>query len=133
MNYSLKASHQLIHSSVVEINVGIICSCMPILPLLFKHIGKSERYRKSLSLVRYFRPGTKTSNPSEEKAAGLAERGDVSHKVRVAIPRPTMTGLGTFIRGGGRSHPGTSDGDEAFEQLESIDDEYHTQLKAVKR
>lgn len=101
---------------------------MPLLPLLFKRIATSESYRRSITVLRYFRR-TEDSNISEEKRTGT-EDSDTPCKVRVAVPKPTMTGLGTFIRGGNRSRLQPSVRDESFMQLDSFHDDYHEQLKA---
>lgn len=108
---------------------------MPVLPVLFKHIGKTESYRKSLYMLRYFRLGSTPSKQSQEgeKSTGSEESERPHHRIRLAIPRPTMTGLRTFIRGGAEDRSQLEP--EAFGQLDSVVDdelEYHVQLKATR-
>jgi len=108
--------------SVAELNAGIICSCMPIVFVTFK--GFSTRISK-ITWLRYFRSIT---NSSTEKNAQLA--GPAVENVEIEIPKPVMTGVRSFIQRNFRSNPtrGDTTHTESYVDLESMSDEYHTQL-----
>lgn len=114
----------LIVIRVVELNAGIICSCMPVLPILLKRVAKSESYRKSSSVLRYLRIRRTATESSEEKMSGSGES-NAFQKIQIAVPKPTMTGLRTFIRGGNRSQLQPNVRNESFAQLDSVDDYHH--------
>jgi hypothetical protein len=110
---------------------------MPVLPVLFKHFAKTESYRRSVSVFRYIRFGSKESCQQLEEGAGK-EGSDAEgrYKIRLAFPKATMTGLGTLIRGVNGSEDkeksGVSIREESFAQLDSVDEDYHMQLRASK-
>lgn len=88
-----------------ELNVGIICSCLPVTFVIFK--GFNMRV-PVISFVRYFRTRSRgkqssPSNPAEarDSSSHLAKEVDTSSLPR--IPRATLTGLRTFI-GRANSH-----------------------------
>jgi len=133
---SLSISHvqtyTLTYASVVELNAGIICCCMPVLPVLLKHVAKSDTYRKSVSALRNFRGSRgSTSDLGKDKDRNSNPR-DPKYEVKVAVPKPTMTGLRTFIWGGNKSQMLPTIRNNSFAPLESWDDDYHKQLKACR-
>lgn len=121
--------------TVIELSAGVICACMPVLPVLIKHVSNKETYRRSISMLRYFRGSSKNSSEGEKGSfKSGSEKNEDKPKVHLTIPKPTMTGLRTFIRGGNRSQINKSVGGESFAQLDSFDDEdYHAQLKRTTR
>lgn len=108
---------------------------MPVLPVLLKRVVNSESYRKSVSLlITYLRKGSKGRSEEKESEEGTGEgTSEGGWKIRLAIPKPTMTGLMSFVRGGGGTRVEKSVGMESFGQLDSVDDDYHRQLKALPR
>jgi hypothetical protein len=114
--------------TVIELNVGIICACLPVFPVLLKSLAKSESY---VSLVQRFRTRTRSKESTEEKDI-KSEDSDSSLKIQVQVPKPTMTGLMSFIRGGrGLGSVMRSGRDDSFLGLDSVnDDDYHGHLRA---
>ncbi|KAF2742829.1 hypothetical protein M011DRAFT_481299 [Sporormia fimetaria CBS 119925] len=114
--------------SVVEINAGIMCSCMPVLPVLVKRVAKSESYRKSVTYIRYLRRDSDASDGEKSKESGQKAHKS-SPRIRIAIPRPTMTGLGTLFRWESRAQTRTKE--SMLDSQGSFDEDYHVQLKAT--
>jgi hypothetical protein len=112
---------------VIELNAGIICSCMPVLPILVKRVTESDSCRKTISALRHFKF---TADSDDGNCAALKD-GGASPKLSLSIPKPTMSGLRTMIRGGSRVNQ--SLGEESFAHLDSFSDEYHAQLKSTSR
>jgi len=112
--------------SVAELNAGIICSCMPVVFVVFKGFSKRIFH---IPAVRYFRPRTKQSTGED---AGLAKPSVENDEVE--IPRPVMTGLRSFIRRAHRTNPTKGDTThiESYTELESLRDGYHTHLHPQK-
>ncbi|KAH7387002.1 hypothetical protein DE146DRAFT_666327 [Phaeosphaeria sp. MPI-PUGE-AT-0046c] len=114
--------------SIIELNVGIICSCIPVIVVLFKDFAHSSyitsfrRYLRS----RYASGHSDSESEVDEKAVqGLPE-----------VPRGTLSGLKTFVRKFDRSQS-RSQWDKTipksdFNTLGSTDESYHEVLKASK-
>ena len=89
--------HQLTFASLFELNVGIICSCMPCIPLLFRNEGMKHLLslaswaRLSSVFTRDVRTRSKDSSPM---------RGDGTGFVRVdsstAIKDPSSLEMGDY-------------------------------------
>ena len=140
MNRCSLANRVTPNPSVGELNGGIICACLPVVFILFKKSTKSGPWA---SLVRYFQThrsrkqstdGLGTEGSSDFSAAGdrMAEKGQLPK-----IPRATMTGLRSFIH---KSHRTQDPGAvmvhtelSTYNELASIDDEYHAQLLKTGR
>jgi hypothetical protein len=109
--------------SIIELNVAVICGCMPVLFVLMKTVAKKEYYP---ALLRYFRTRrTKASTEGEDQLPG-----PVTKQVLPAIPKPTMTGLRSFIWKAHRSQAQATIELETYDELTSVNDDYHAQLKA---
>ncbi|KAK2604307.1 hypothetical protein N8I77_007250 [Diaporthe amygdali] len=83
----------------IELNVGIICSCLPVTFVVFK--GLSMRATVT-SFVRYIRSKGKGKRDAPLDPAGARDSSsslakDLDDYVLPKIPRATMTGLRTFI------------------------------------
>lgn len=112
----------LIYSSIIELCVGIICSSVPILLVLFKQIAKNRSY---IRMVRYFRTLSGTAQDEVEH-----EKKSVSYRIMHKIPKPVITGLRSLLdrHGKSESDPGPSD-NEKYDTLDSAEDDYHMQLR----
>ena len=112
--------------SVAELNAGIICSCMPVVFVLFK--GFSNKFLRIPSL-RYFRSrGRRTAEGQDQLPVSVPK------EKLPQIPKATMTGLRSFIRKAYRSQAPATTQISAYSELNSIgsiNDDYHAQLKAA--
>ncbi|KAG6365791.1 hypothetical protein INS49_007402 [Diaporthe citri] len=114
-----------------ELNVGIICSCMPIVFVLFRG---SATFSPWSSLVRYLRTrgrhsaGTNSNQP-KDPFSGLSDEDPTLPQFQ----RRRLTGLHTFIHKSHRSPPpqGITVMTElsTYRTLASVEDTYHEQLK----
>ncbi|KAF2242994.1 hypothetical protein BU26DRAFT_609705 [Trematosphaeria pertusa] len=112
---------------IIELNVGLICSCLPVLFVFLKRVAKSNSY---ISLVRYFR--TRRSDGISQGQNNDSDHREKSDEIHLTIPKPTMTGLRSFIRKAHRSQPQQSYQLESYNELDSVNDDYHAQLKEAK-
>lgn len=110
---------------VVELNTGIICSCMPVIFVLFKPIIKTDAYRH---ISRYFYVRAPAVHPDVDGADGVAP----NPQRLPDIPKATISGIRTFVR---RIYRSTAiitletDTDHTFDDGTSANDGYHAQLK----
>ncbi|VUC24495.1 unnamed protein product [Clonostachys rosea] len=110
-------------ASSTELCLGIVCSCVPVVFILFKGGSQSLSAAWS-SLKRYGRHrGERTTDPETQSTEDMM--GDSLPKV----PRATMTGLRTFIRGGRHT---THNRTEPYNELHSFDADYHLQLQKIE-
>lgn len=115
-------------------NVGIICSCLPVVFATVKGLTTGDVWATIARYVktRGHRNGASGSGSvGEPKLPSTDTSGDENDLPE--IPRGTMTGVRTFIRKAHRS--GSSDSinvtteSHTFSDLESVDDYYHSQLQ----
>ncbi|KAI2780489.1 hypothetical protein F4815DRAFT_470442 [Daldinia loculata] len=114
----------------VELMAGIICSCLPVAFVTFKRVTITSW----ISLTRYVktlrsRRGGVTTDSSEPK---LVNDSVVSTNKLPKIPRATITGLRTFIWGSPRGQPRELSELSTYNEINSIDEEYHLQLRSVQ-
>lgn len=117
-----------------EMNVGIICSCLPVVFATVKGFTTGGLWT---TIVRYVKTGGNRSGASgsdgvgEPKVPSTGTSGDEHHLPK--IPRGTMTGVRTFIRKAHRSKSGDTINVttelHTFSESGSIDDSYHSQLQ----
>lgn len=108
-------------SSICEVNIAIICSCMPAFTAPLKII--TTRMLSSWNLVRKQSASILSPKEGADGPQGLP-----------GVPRANISGLRTFIRRFNRSssQQTTLMVDESnFSKLESVDEEYHRQLRAL--
>ncbi|KAH9863979.1 hypothetical protein J1614_009912 [Plenodomus biglobosus] len=113
---------------IVELNAGIICSCMPILLVFFKRTANNKVYT---SLRRWVR-SRRSQSSTEGDDQGVEERKN-SDEIQLTIPKAAMTGLRSFIRKANRSQPEPSYQVESYNELDSINDDYNEHLRADRK
>ncbi|RYP91932.1 hypothetical protein DL770_001906 [Monosporascus sp. CRB-9-2] len=117
--------------AVAELNVGVICCCMPIVFVMFKGLLKRSE-SAWMSLVGYLR--------SQSKRSGLATTesdtkvsSDTPGDRLPQIPKGTLSGLTSFIRKGPRSQgpktPGVETQASTYFELRSVDYDYHNYVQ----
>lgn len=109
--------------------MGIICSCLPVDFVLFKSAATTSwaSIRHVLHSYTLRRSNSRTDDKTDLKAPNSAE----GPKPLPKVPRATITGLRTFIRGG----PGASSDQtelSAYDSLHSVDEEYHGHLRQAR-
>jgi len=82
-----------------------------------------------VSMMRYLRTSHRTGEESKESNSRDQPKGSGGNRIRIFIPKPTMTGLRSFIRGAPRSQQGTELGNLSYGDLDSVTDDYHAQLR----
>jgi len=112
---------------IVELSIGIICSCMPVIFVLLKGMLKKEYFSY---LIRYFRTFTR------RHSGGSTEKQEKPQQVELpVIPKATVTGLRSFIRKfhlSSHAQTGTVSSYDDLTSMNSTNDDYHTHLKAGK-
>ena len=110
------------YTRIIELNVGIICSCLPIIVVLFKDVTKNP---KLLSLKRYLQKRHGSSGGSEDVEDESKPTNGLPN-----ISSATLNGLRTFIRRMNRTERIESTQMSTFNQLSSLEEDYHEYLKA---
>ncbi|KAF2197035.1 hypothetical protein GQ43DRAFT_497190 [Delitschia confertaspora ATCC 74209] len=115
---------------ILELNVGIICSCMPVVFILFKRVKLRSSYIAFLSYFRTRnRSGRTAGSDNDPRVVPVGE------DRLPAVPKPTLTGLRSFIKRVQRSQPGRTTRPtemSTYSEINSMNDDYHAQLKARK-
>ncbi|KAI0844616.1 hypothetical protein F5Y00DRAFT_273856 [Daldinia vernicosa] len=113
-----------------ELMAGIICSCLPVAFVTFRRVTITSW----ISLTHYVktlrsRPNGVITDSNESK---LVKDSVVSTNKLPKIPRATITGLRTFMWGSSRGQPRELSELSTYNEINSIDDEYHLQLKSAQ-
>jgi hypothetical protein len=111
----------------IEINVGIVCSCLPVVFVLFKQATTSSWTSLRSWGTRFFRrTGSRTLGKTE---SNRTKEPDSLNMDSLRIPRGTLTGLRTFF-GGTKTKSRIPDTElSIFADMASVEEEYHSQLK----
>ncbi|KAI1084718.1 hypothetical protein F5B20DRAFT_218899 [Whalleya microplaca] len=105
----------------IELNVGIMCSCMPIGFVVLNGLNK----RISDSFAKFISTHSKNNNPSNPSMQkGTSER---DHFPK--IPSGAITGLRSFIRKAHSSQTDRTFDMSTYNELNSIDETYHGHLE----
>ncbi|KAF2726751.1 hypothetical protein EJ04DRAFT_480099 [Polyplosphaeria fusca] len=112
---------------VIEVCVGIICSCLPVIFVFIKRVAATNSYN---SLLRYFWT-FRSKNDDKEQHEG-SEGTKTSYKLKMKIPKPTITGLRSFIWRGSKTQGSRTEELQSYDELDSKNDDYHAHLKTVK-
>ncbi|KAI1376583.1 hypothetical protein F4677DRAFT_418981 [Hypoxylon crocopeplum] len=119
-------------TSILEINVGLICLSMPVIFVLF--VGRFTNLSNTLSSWVGERRARR--HGSGESSAHLTPDHSVSPQLpSVLSPTPTLTGMRKFIRNLYRSGAQSSGHDTTlptFDDLTTADFSYHAQLKTIR-
>lgn len=110
-----------IHPSICEINIAIICSCMPAFAAPIK--GITSRVLASWNTMK---KRSETTLPAKESGGELHNLPE--------LPRANISGLRTFISRFNRSESKKTTvmvDVSNFSRLESVEEDYHRQLRAV--
>ncbi|KAK4223416.1 hypothetical protein QBC38DRAFT_487709 [Podospora fimiseda] len=140
-------------ASVIELNLGIICACVPIAFIIFrninspfissiknylnrmsKHTGSAFRYMSGREKASWPPPtGAERSRASNSSDEAVLPRVEGQHK-------PIMTGLRTFIGKIGSGSKTDSTGATqitkmstltTYSEIGSVEEEYHRQLRPI--
>jgi hypothetical protein len=116
---------------IVELNVAILCSCMPILFVVFKSAFTGDSL--FTRLLYYTGRRSRSSTREEGKPSSSQSKGQMNDPSRhrlPGVPRPVMTGMRSFIWKGSRSKRTQEDSEvSSYHELTSVNDEYHRQLR----
>ncbi|KAI2467416.1 hypothetical protein F4781DRAFT_402319 [Annulohypoxylon bovei var. microspora] len=113
----------------MELNVGVICSCMPVGFIMYKRVSTS-----SWTYIRHFLR-TRRSGSGDSTVVGsggdhkLPGSSDGLQDKLPDVPRATLTGLRTLLRGDRTVKPQGMTEMSTYTELRSVDEEYHAQLK----
>lgn len=126
-----------IFNSAVELNIGIVCACMPVAFVLFKTFAqKTESSYKYL--LGYILPRPTSSHNQQISPHDSTNTEGLRNEALPRVPKGTLSGLVSFMRTSSRSQHGTSNDAEldgatsAYFELTSIDYDYHSHLKGGK-
>ncbi|RWA06921.1 hypothetical protein EKO27_g8182 [Xylaria grammica] len=121
-----------LRQAVAELNVGILCACIPVFFVLFK--GVVKRTESSFLYLRGH-----LSPHGSRKGHNVDAAQNPQPKIMGLVPGGTLTGLRSIFRKAGRTqNQGTekaltdASGPE-FLELQSIDYDYHAQLRRGSR
>lgn len=120
----------LIILRVVELNIGIICGCMPVIFVFFKKASKNDTYQAFMKRFRTSLPRSSKEQPGLPTGSGADAR-----RIRLAIPKPIITGLRSLIHKmhhNEHSPPVESIATESYNDLDSGPYDYHKQLRAME-
>jgi len=99
---------------------------MPVVFVLLKGVKKSSTYG---TLLRYFRTRTRSSRNVEDESHPVEDAPQKKNVKLPTIPKPTMTGLMSFIRHGDRSQRGQATEMSSYSELGSVNVDYNRELK----
>lgn len=118
--------------SGLELQVGVICNCMPVSFVIFKRAASNSwtTIRRYLNM-RHRRPGGSTTavDSNEPKLLQISDEG---RKQLPNVPRATLTGIRTLLRGTSGRNATQSTELRTYSELNSVNDEYHAQLKKAQ-
>ncbi|KAI0852723.1 hypothetical protein F5Y00DRAFT_257982 [Daldinia vernicosa] len=119
-------------TSIVEINVGLICLSLPVIFVLF--VGRFTNLSKSVrSWIRERRSPHQSSN---ESSSNLTPNETVAPQIPSVPSDTSFSGMRKFIhniyRSGARSSARGETTVSTFDDLTSVDLNYHLQLKTMK-
>lgn len=97
---------------MAEINIGIVCSCMPIIFVLFKSmleksVSWASKIWSSRSTSRRLGPKSMDLSTTGASSSQMNPYKEVGNKQETLpqVPQGTLTGLRSFMRNAGRSRP----------------------------
>ncbi|KAH8586511.1 hypothetical protein B0O99DRAFT_528540 [Bisporella sp. PMI_857] len=112
---------------IVELNVGIICSCMPVVFVVLKSVLSGDSFFTRLIYYRsrHSKSTIKGAGQPDPDPYNL-EQGGFDNNALPAVPRAAMIGVRSFTWKGTRSKPIHGDsGISSYHELTSLHNDYH--------
>lgn len=107
---------------------------MPVIFVLCKHIAKNECY---INFMKSLRSRLSKSSGREKDSSDQENKGknkdEWNRSIHLAIPKPTISGLGSWVRRTERNGTGFNTQVDSYLGLESVGDDYHQHLKTEKQ
>lgn len=125
----MRLSTDYVQFSGLELQVGVICNCMPVSFVVFKRASSNFW----ATIRRYW--GMRCGRPDGSAPAidgngpGLLRISDEARKQLPNVPRATLTGIKMLFRGTSGRNATQSTELRTYSELNSVNDEYHAQLK----
>ncbi|KAH9905248.1 hypothetical protein F4778DRAFT_729157 [Xylariomycetidae sp. FL2044] len=113
--------------SIAEINVGLICSSVPVLPVAYKTLTGSRAWGSITSFIWSRRKGKGASEQSVSGGHAPSSRNRPNHWV--SIPKGTLTGIRTVVWGSRQRGANQATEMMTYTEIESINDEYHAHIR----
>lgn len=130
---SLWESIPIYTTSIIELNVGIICGCIPVIVVLFKDLAHSHYVTSIKRLIRS-RYGSRYASDRSDSGSDSGSDLHKAEKELPEVPTGTLSGLKSFVRkfdkSQSRSQPEETVMRSNFDTLASTDESYHEVLKA---
>ncbi|KAI2467420.1 hypothetical protein F4781DRAFT_311709 [Annulohypoxylon bovei var. microspora] len=111
---------------VAEHNIGIVCSSMPVIPVLYKRVINSSTW---LQLSTFFTQHKPTDTKSISGSENLPPDLQMKRENWIQIPRATLTGLRTLIMRSNRTRNPNMTEASAYIEIGSVSEEYHTYMR----
>ncbi|KAI0842711.1 hypothetical protein F5Y06DRAFT_133585 [Hypoxylon sp. FL0890] len=110
--------------TAAELNVGIACSCMPVIFVIFHNLTKSISWDSLARLITRQKPshGDSVSKPSDPARYSLEDQ-------LPEIPQISRIGLTSFMRKAHRSQSRWESRMSMYDELASMEYDYHAQLR----
>lgn len=120
-------------NSAAEVGVGIICSCMPVIFVLFKEAFQKIQIKLPSLYYSRFRRGAKGT--SSEDSLRLAQQPREQEEL-AAVPKGTMITLRSIIKNvfGSTTENGTREDEVVLSNMSNFDagrDTYHARLRDI--
>ncbi|ETS80191.1 hypothetical protein PFICI_07720 [Pestalotiopsis fici W106-1] len=126
MQYDFTWSSVLsLSTGIAEVNIGVLCSCVPSLPILFKRLIHSDTWNSIKYMISNRRKGSKSSDSARSQDPQSSPAVPARRWLKVSVARGAMTGLRTLIRGDDRPETITMDSSQTYDDLTSVNDDYH--------
>lgn len=132
---SLWESIPIYTTSIIELNVGIICGCIPVIVVLFKDLAHSHYVTSIKRLIRS-RYGSRYASDQSDSGSDSGSDLHKAEKGLPQVPKGTLSGLKSIVRkfdkSQSRSKWEQTMPKSNFDTLTSTDESYHEVLKANK-
>lgn len=118
--------------SILELTIGNICACMPVMTPLLKKTGANLASIWSSVNSYYYNRRGRTHYEISDGSIDKDKASDVENNLP-KVPRATLTGLRTFLHGSSSGSSANRSGTDAPTLLtvNSEDQSYHVQLKTM--
>lgn len=120
LDWSTKANRR----SIVELTAGVLCSCMPVVLAGLKHITKQDSSQRVLRYLKIRR----SNGSTEENKPQTKPKYNI---LNCPIPKPTLTGLRSFIQKSQKSQPHLLTDVVSYDELGTVNDDYHMHIRTA--